>query len=616
MERLVPEVSRDISELRVMRGPEVSQELLAPLVCRDYLVHLVRRERLEMLDLWVLPVHLDPEALLDPTELMVLKVPLVVWEILDLLERRESLEKEVHLVLEENQERRVLEESVERKERLGSLEQLDLQEVEADLETMGQKETLVLLVSLVILVPLVSSDPEVKMVPRESEERTANKENLALLDLLERTALSDHQGRGDPLDLEDQRGVREKREPREMEEQWDLQERLAPSDPRDPQESQEQKGPPGLAGLRGDPGAKGEKGHPGLIGLIGPPGEQGEKGDRGLPGPHGSTGPKGETGPPGEVIQPLPIQRSPKSKRSIDASQIMSDSDMPAADATGAEFLTGSEGLEEIFGSLDSLRKEIDTLRFPLGTQDSPARTCHDLYLSQPGIKDGEYWIDPNQGCSRDSFKVFCNFTKGAETCLYPSSSISHVKMSTWHKETPGSWYSQFSTGSKFSYVDSTGSPVGVVQMGFLRLLSVQARQNVTYHCHRSVAWADRSLKNSHSRALHLQGANDEELSYQNSPYIKALVDGCSYRKGFDRTVLEVNTPQVEHLPLLDMKVSDFGESNQQFGFEYLPEEHQEYCWKNEKRNIIDKETAAENAIDCTEKDGEKESLLEPISVC
>lgn len=84
------------------------------------------------------------------------------------------------------------------------------------------------------------------------------------------------------------------------------------------------------------------------------------------------------------------------------------------------------------------------------------------------------------------------------------------------------------SSSSQFSYVDSSGEPVGVVQLGFLRLLSVQARQNLTYHCHRSVAWADRSAKNSYNRALHLRGANDEDLSYETNPYIKALVDGCS----------------------------------------------------------------------------------------
>lgn len=63
---------------------------------------------------------------------------------------------------------------------------------------------------------------------------------------------------------------------------------------------------------------------------------------------------------------------------------------MPASDSTGTEFLMGSEGMEEIFGSLNSLRQEIDNMRFPLGTQDSPARTCQDLHLSQPDLKDGE----------------------------------------------------------------------------------------------------------------------------------------------------------------------------------------------------------------------------------
>lgn len=71
---------------------------------------------------------------------------------------------------------------------------------------------------------------------------------------------------------------------------------------------------------------------------------------------------------------------------------------------------------------------------------------------------------------------------------------------------------------------------MGVVQLGFIRLLSVQARQNLTYHCHRSVAWADRTAKDGHKRALQFLGADEKELGYETSPYIKALIDGCSVR--------------------------------------------------------------------------------------
>lgn len=53
--------------------------------------------------------------------------------------------------------------------------------------------------------------------------------------------------------------------------------------------------------------------------------------------------------------------------------------------------------------------------------------------------------------------------------------------------------------------------------------------------------------------------------------FLTVFLLSLQYRKGFDKTVLEINTPQVEHLPLLDIKVSDFGESNQQFGFEVGP---------------------------------------------
>lgn len=34
----------------------------------------------------------------------------------------------------------------------------------------------------------------------------------------------------------------------------------------------------------------------------------------------------------------------------------------------------------------------------------------------------GEYWIDPNQGCTIDAIKVFCNMETG-ESCVHPKPS-------------------------------------------------------------------------------------------------------------------------------------------------------------------------------------------------
>lgn len=75
--------------------------------------------------------------------------------------------------------------------------------------------------------------------------------------------------------------------------------------------------------------------------------------------------------------------------------------------------------------------------------------------------------------------------------------------------------------------MDAEGNPVGVVQMTFLRLLSASAHQNVTYNCYQSVAWQD-AATGSYDKAIRFLGSNDEEMSYDNSPYIRALVDGCA----------------------------------------------------------------------------------------
>uniref|UniRef100_A0A8D2ZRF8 Collagen, type V, alpha 3a n=1 Tax=Scophthalmus maximus TaxID=52904 RepID=A0A8D2ZRF8_SCOMX len=364
-------------------------------------------------------------------------------------------------------------------------------------------------------------------------------------------------------------------------------------------------GPPGLLGLKGDPGTKGDKGHGGLIGLIGPPGESGEKGDRGLPGiqgTHGSkgdggiVGPRGDTGtagppgppvstsndphhdllsgPPATMIQPLPIRGGKrKRRRHSDRTGGISPSREEDVDLDMEEFLQGdqpledAEGMEEVFATLSSMKTEVELMRRPLGTFESPARTCKELMMVQPHYKDGDYWIDPNQGCHRDSIKVYCNFTADGETCLYPDKRTEMVSLQSWNKEKPGSWYSQYRKGKQFSYNDRDANPVHVVQLTFLKLLSATAKQSFTYTCQNSAGWFDGTSR-SHQHALRFRGSNDEELTQAKSPFITAVHDGCQFRKGQERTVLEIDSPSAELLPIVDVAPVDFGKSNQKFGFQ------------------------------------------------
>lgn len=224
-----------------------------------------------------------------------------------------------------------------------------------------------------------------------------------------------------------------------------------------------------------------------------------------------------------------------------------------------------------MYASLSSLRTEVEQLRRPLGTPESPARVCRELQLCHPHLQDGEYWIDPNQGCSRDAFRVFCNFTAGGETCLFPDKKFEAVRLAAWNREKPGTWYSTFKRGKKFSYVDTDGNAVPVTQLTFLRLLSASARQNFTLNCQHAAAWYD-AHAGTFARALRFRGANEEELGHNHpAAPIRALHDGCQGRRGQERTVLEVTSSHVEWLPLMDVAVVDFGDANQKFGFELGP---------------------------------------------
>lgn len=82
------------------------------------------------------------------------------------------------------------------------------------------------------------------------------------------------------------------------------------------------------------------------------------------------------------------------------------------------------------------------------------------------------------------------------------------------------------SVSFQFTYNDRDGNPVHVVQLTFLKLLSARARQDFTYTCQNSAGWFDSSSR-SYKYALRFRGSNGEELTEAQSPFIKAVHDGC-----------------------------------------------------------------------------------------
>ncbi|KAK5607325.1 hypothetical protein CRENBAI_001009 [Crenichthys baileyi] len=354
-------------------------------------------------------------------------------------------------------------------------------------------------------------------------------------------------------------------------------------------------GPPGLPGLKGDPGRKGDKGPvgppgppgpPGPTGLSGAIGQKGSKGNQGPIGPRGDTGPAGLPGPPGRAavgVSPLPEQgRRRRTHTVVNGAAIEEEEETidggeeegwmqgDQAKQNGLEKAKEGQGMEEVFASLSSMKVEVEGLRNPQGTYLSPARTCKELWLLHPELPSGDYWIDPNQGCHRDAFKAFCNFTAQGETCLYPDKKFQSVKLAAWKGEKPGTWYSKFRKGKQFSYSGSDGVSIHIVQLTFLKLLSATAKQTFTYHCLNSAAWLHIATY-SHEHALRFRGNSGEELTHENTHYVSALYDGCQTRSGQERTILEFDSPVSQTLPIIDVAVSDFGNGNQKFGFQVGP---------------------------------------------
>ncbi len=186
-----------------------------------------------------------------------------------------------------------------------------------------------------------------------------------------------------------------------------------------------------------------------LTGLEGPPGPKGTAGIAGAKGDSGPIGVPGPPGPPGEL--PLlppdilfqkddPSGFSTRPKREIRGDQGTRTRPQQEEDV---DLLT-------VYTDVYNMRIELEKMKKPIGTRDSPARSCKDLSQGHPQLKDGFYWIDPNLGMADDAVKVYCNMTSGGHTCVYPDIHASKMPNIPWRKSGNG-WYSNLRGGFRVS---------------------------------------------------------------------------------------------------------------------------------------------------------------------
>jgi len=220
------------------------------------------------------------------------------------------------------------------------------------------------------------------------------------------------------------------------------------------------------------------------------------------------------------------------------------------------------------FKNYYKLLERFDKIIMGTGSRDDPARTCRDLFEFFPEKKDGDYWVDPNEGSPDDAFLVFCNRTTN-ETCVY-------AKDTTIPND---SWYTGRDT-YKWIMRDIMLENEGIqysaemTQMKMLQLLSRSARQNVTYNCRNSFA-----LRNSngefHSRPLKVMLDNEnDQLLNKSTRKVKmfTLMDECKVKDAlWHKAVVELRTKKADHLPIFDVATHDVGDVNEEFGLEIGP---------------------------------------------
>merc|ERR1712080_223523 len=306
-------------------------------------------------------------------------------------------------------------------------------------------------------------------------------------------------------------------------------------------------GPAGLAGPRGPQGKEGAAAEAGIPRPPGPKGGVGPRGAIGLPGPSGPKGPPGPTGPPGPPAPTVfPAWPSGGSK-----APMYDDGYRYYKSEEGKDFKTEDKETQgTIWHHLFQLDATMQGKNKPDGGELFPAKSCKDLKLCHPDIKSGSYFVDPNPGVQNDKFVVDCVFDGDrAETCIRPKTNIFTSKM-----DVVDTWkflINDLNTNSEIAY------DADAVALRYMRLNSMNIRQNITYKCRNQ--HAHRDTNGDEGRYVMIKTADGAEIDTdknRNSMFMNVLKDECNQLDGkWHSAVFELKTSKLDSPPITDIKI-------------------------------------------------------------
>lgn len=128
------------------------------------------------------------------------------------------------------------------------------------------------------------------------------------------------------------------------------------------------------------------------------------------------------------------------------------------------------EGVFTIFNEIDQMKNELDSMLRPNGSQSAPARSCYDLFLCNPKLQEGYYWIDPNLGSPSDAAQVYCS----RPGCSCVDYNIPEERAHTWSGQ-------QGTPFSELPHSFQLTSEMAEDQLSLLRLLSSHGWQMFSF---------------------------------------------------------------------------------------------------------------------------------------